>query len=284
MSMSRNSFFIRTATVVVALPVFSVLIFILPYYNHLVMNLCAVAVTVAGARELQILLSRRGVPTFPYVFIPAALIPAAAYLEVLGLITPVWSLAVPTALIVLVLLRSLWIRDQKELSFLLQRISSSLLVIIYPALLLSFIVRLTVFENAAWVLLFFFSTIFANDMGAYLAGMFLGRGTRLGYAVSPNKSAVGFAAGILASIGVAFLFRATVPDLLPIGYGLTAVFGAAAGILTIAGDLVESALKRSADVKDSGGIIPGRGGILDSIDSWLLTAPMFYFVFLRISL
>jgi phosphatidate cytidylyltransferase len=46
---------------------------------------------------------------------------------------------------------------------------------------------------------------------------------------------------------------------------------------------VESAIKRSADVKDSGGIIPGRGGILDSIDSWLLTAPMFYFVFLWIS-
>lgn len=284
MSMSRNSFFIRTAMVVVALPVFLVLIFILPYYNHLVMNLCAVAVTVAGARELQILLSRRGAPTFPYIFIAAALIPAAAYLEVLGLITPVWSLAVPTALIVLVLLRSLWIRDQKELSFLLQRISSSLLVIVYPALLLSFVVRLTVFENAAWVLLFFFGMNFVNDITAYLAGMFLGRGTRLGYAVSPNKSAVGFAAGILASIGVALLFRATVPDLLPIGYGLTAVIGAAAGILTIAGDLVESALKRSADVKDSGGIIPGRGGILDSIDSWLLTAPMFYFVFLRISL
>ena len=264
------------------LSVFFVLIFILPYYNHLVMNLCAVAVTVAGARELQILLSRRGAPTFPYIFVPAALIPAAAYLEVLGVIAPAWSLAVPTSLIVLILLRALWIRDQKSLSFLLQKISSSLLILIYPAALVSFIVRLTAFENAAWVLLFFFGIIFANDITAYLAGMFLGRRTRLGYVVSPNKSAVGFAAGILASIGVAVLLRATVPDLLPIGYGLTAVVGAAAGILTISGDLVESALKRSADVKDSGGIIPGRGGILDSIDSWLLTAPMFYFVFLNL--
>jgi phosphatidate cytidylyltransferase len=282
--MSRNSFLIRTATVVVALPVFFVLLFILPHYNHLVMNLLALVVTVAGARELQILLAGRGAPTFPCVFILAGLIPAAAYLEVLGVIAPAWSLAVPTALIVLVLLRSLWARDQKELGPLLQKISSSLLVVVYPALLVSFIVRLTVFENARWVLLFFFGMNFANDITAYLAGMFLGRGTRLGYAVSPNKSAVGFFAGILASVGVAVLFKAVIPGLLPVGYGLTALIGAAAGILTIAGDLVESALKRSADVKDSGGIIPGRGGILDSIDSWLLTAPMFYFVFLWISL
>jgi len=232
---------------------------------------------------MQILLSKRGIPAFPCFFLLAALIPAAAYLEVLELLSPAWTLAVPTALVVLVLLRSLWVREQKDLGFLLQRISSSLLLIIYPALLLSFIVRLTAFQNARWVLLFFFSVNFANDIAAYLAGMFLGRGTRLDYLVSPNKSAVGFAAGILASIAVALLFRAAVRDLLPIGYGLTALIGTGAGILTIAGDLAESAFKRSADVKDSGGVIPGRGGILDSIDSWLLTAPMFYFVFLWIS-
>jgi len=281
--MRGRSFFIRTATVVVALPVFFILVFILPYYNHLVLNLGALLITVAGARELQILLSKRGSPGFPYVFLLAWLIPAAAYLEVLGLVSLAWSLAVPTALVILVLLRSLWVREPKDLDNLLQRISSSLLILVYPALFVSFIVRLTAFQNARWVLLLFFSVNFANDMSAYLAGMFLGRGTRLGYAVSPNKSAVGFVAGILASVGVALLFRAAIPDLLPISYGAAVGFGAAAGILTIAGDLVESALKRSAAVKDSGGIIPGRGGILDSIDSWLLNAPMFYFVFLCVS-
>ncbi len=281
--MRGRSFFIRTATVVVALPVFFILVFILPYYNHLVLNLGALLITVAGARELQILLSKRGSPGFPYVFLLAWLIPAAAYLEVLGLVSLAWSLAVPTALVILVLLRSLWVRELKDLDNLLQRISSSLLILVYPALFVSFIVRLTAFQNARWVLLLFFSVNFANDMSAYLAGMFLGRGTRLGYAVSPNKSAVGFVAGILASVGVALLFRAAIPDLLPISYGAAVGFGAAAGILTIAGDLVESALKRSAAVKDSGGIIPGRGGILDSIDSWLLNAPMFYFVFLCVS-
>lgn len=280
--MSPRSFFVRTATVVVALPVFFVLVFVLPHFNHLALNLGVVAVAAAGARELDRLLARRGAPAFPGIFLLAALIPAGTYLEVLGLIPAAWSPAVPASLLVIVLLRSLRVREAKDLEALLQRICSSVLVLVYPAVFLSFIVRLTVFENAKWVLLFFFSINFANDIMAYLAGMFLGRSTRLGLALSPNKSAVGFAAGILAAVGIALLFRAAVPDLLPIGYGLTAAIGAAAGILTIAGDLVESALKRSAAVKDSGGIIPGRGGILDSVDSWLLTAPLFYFVFLWI--
>jgi phosphatidate cytidylyltransferase len=280
--MSSRSFLVRTATVVVALPVFLLLIFVLPHYHHLALNVGAVVVAALGARKLEALLLKRGIPVFRFLFPFAALIPAAAYLEVLGLISPAWSAAVRTALIVLVLLRSLLVRTRQELGFGLQRISTSLLVLFYPALLLSFIVRLTAFANAKWILLFFFAMNFANDIMAYVAGMFLGRGTRLGFLVSPNKSAVGFAAGVLASVGVAVLFRALIPDLLPLGYGAVVVFGEAAGMLTIAGDLVESALKRSAEVKDSGGIIPGRGGILDSIDSWLLTAPLFYFVFLWI--
>ncbi|UCF96222.1 MAG: phosphatidate cytidylyltransferase [Spirochaetaceae bacterium] len=273
----------RTATVVVALPVFFILIFLLPHYHHLALNVGAVLVAAVGARELQRLLAKRGMPAYPLVFLLAALIPALAYLEVLGLVSAVWSLGVPTALIMLVLLRSLWVRESKELGDLLQRISTSLLVLIYPALLLSFIVRLSVFENPRWVLLLFFSMNFANDIVAYLAGMFLGRSTRLGLLLSPNKSAVGFGGGVMAAVGIALLFKSLIPELLPISHGATVGFGAAVGIFTIAGDLVESAFKRSADVKDSGEIIPGRGGILDSIDSWLLTAPLFYFVFLWIS-
>jgi phosphatidate cytidylyltransferase len=281
--MNRRSFVVRTATVVVALPIFFVLIFVLKHYHHLVLNVCAVLTTIAGARELQNLLSRRGIPAFPLFVYLSALVPAAAYLEVLGLVPAASAFTVPTILVILVLLRSLWVRDQKDIDLVLQRVSSTLLLILYPGLFVSFIVRLTSLAEASWLLLFFFSINFANDIIAYLAGMFLGRGTRLDYAVSPNKSAVGFGAGVLASVAVAVLFRATLPDLLPLGYGFTVLFGAGAGVLTVAGDLTESAIKRSAEVKDSGGIIPGRGGILDSIDSWLLTAPMFYFVFLWIS-
>jgi phosphatidate cytidylyltransferase len=281
--MSGGSFVRRTATVVVALPAIFLLVFLLPQHNHLAMSIGTVLVAALGARELEKLLAERSIPSFACLFPFAALIPAAAYFQTLGLLSRDWSLGVPTALVVLVLLRSLWVPDRRELGPLLQRVSGSLLVLFYPALLLSFIVKLAGLANSRWILLYFFSINIANDTLAYVAGMSLGQGTRLHYSVSPNKSAVGFGAGILSSVGVALLFKALKPDLLPVGYGATVGFGVGAGALTIAGDLVESALKRSARVKDSGGIIPGRGGILDSIDSWLLTAPLFYFVFLGIS-
>jgi len=281
--MNGSSFLVRTATVVVALPLFFLLIFILPHYNHLVLNIAVVLGAAVGAKEVEALLAKRGLQTFPFLFPLAGLIPAVTYLEVIEVVSPRWSLAVPTALVVLVLLRSLWVRGSQDLAPLLQRISTSLLVLIYPALLLSFIVRLSALENAGLVLFFFFSINCANDVMAYLVGMFVGRGTKLSYPISPNKSALGFAAGVLTAVGVAVLFKALFPRLLPLRYPITALFGAAVGVLTIAGDLVESALKRSAEVKDSGQIIPGRGGILDSIDSWLFSAPAFYFVFLLIS-
>jgi phosphatidate cytidylyltransferase len=69
------------------------------------------------------------------------------------------------------------------------------------------------------------------------------------------------------------------PTLFPGTPGSRVVFGAIAGMVVIIGDLVESALKRSAAAKDSGTLIPGRGGILDSIDSPIFLAPAFYYLY-----
>jgi phosphatidate cytidylyltransferase len=140
-------------------------------------------------------------------------------------------------------------------------------------------VLLSSLPEASLSLLLFFSLVFVNDLLAYSAGTLARGWSRLGWAVSPNKSAIGFAAGLAGSIGAAALYRVLAPRLLPVGWLTVIGLGAVIGALTILGDLVESALKRSARVKDSSGIIPGRGGILDSIDSWLLAAPVFYLFF-----
>ena len=93
--------------------------------------------------------------------------------------------------------------------------------------------------------------------------------------LSPKKTIEGFVAGMLFSVAFAlichFWFLQTIPisDSIIIGILLACV-----GLL---GDLAESAFKRSAGVKDSGSLIPGHGGILDRIDSLLLTAPVFYY-------
>ncbi len=281
--MTKSSFLVRVATVVVALPLFAVLIFFLPFYNHLALNIAVVVAAALGSREVELFARKKGVPVFPYVFTLAALIPAITYLEVVGVFAPLWSTAAFSGLLIVTFSRLLWVRREQGLQLLMQQVSTSLLVLIYPALFLSFIVRLTSLKNASLVLLFFFSMNFANDIMAYLFGSFLGRRSKLNYPVSPNKSILGFVAGCCTAVLVAYLFRALFPQLLPIGCLATGLFGACIGILTIAGDLVESALKRAAAVKDSGVLIPGRGGVLDSIDSWLFTAPALFFFFMGIS-
>jgi len=110
-----------------------------------------------------------------------------------------------------------------------------------------------------------------GDAGAYFAGTHWG-GRRLAPRVSPNKTVVGAVAGLGASmvsaVGVAWGLG------LEGGLGFWAAFGLVVGGVGQAGDLVESALKRSAGVKDSGRLLPQFGGVLDTIDSLLLSAPV----------
>jgi phosphatidate cytidylyltransferase len=277
--MSSGNFRLRFLTAAVGLPLFFTLIFLLPHLYHLGFNILVAAATVLGGLELARLLRQQGTPPFrlgPYL---GGLLPAAAYLQISRLL-PWGSLwAVLAGLVTWALLASLMVHGEEELRPMLSRTASSLLVLLYPGLFAAFVVLLSSLPNASLGLLLFFSLVFGNDMLAYFAGTLARGWSRLGYAVSPNKSAIGFAAGLAGAVGIAALFRALAPHLLPVGYPAAIIFAAVIGALTILGDLVESALKRSARVKDSSGVIPGRGGVLDSIDSWLLAAPAFYLFF-----
>ncbi len=277
--MISANFRLRFLTATVGLPVFFVLLFLLPHLHHLGFNLLVTTATVLGALELDRLLRLQDLRPFrasPYL---SGLLPAVSYLQVAGLL-PWGSLwAALAALVVLALLASLLVRREEELRPMLARTASSLLVLLYPGLFAAFVVLLSSLPQASLSLLLFFSLVFINDLLAYSAGTLARGWSRLGWAVSPNKSAIGFAAGLSGSIGAAALYRVLAPRLLPVGWLAVIGLGAVIGALTILGDLVESVLKRSARVKDSSGIIPGRGGILDSIDSWLLAAPVFYLFF-----
>jgi phosphatidate cytidylyltransferase len=86
----------------------------------------------------------------------------------------------------------------------------------------------------------------------------------------------GFAAGLAFSLIIAGAAFALAPALMPGGLAGALLIGAAVGGAAVFGDLVESALKRSAGVKDSGTLMMGRGGLMDSADSLLLAAPVYY--------
>nr|WP_294791986.1 phosphatidate cytidylyltransferase [uncultured Mucilaginibacter sp.] len=118
----------------------------------------------------------------------------------------------------------------------------------------------------------FLLMLWANDTGAYLVGSKMGR-TKLFERHSPKKTWEGFIGGILITVGVAFILNHYYTDL-----ALQHLIGMALiiSIVGTAGDLVESMLKRSLNVKDSGGILPGHGGLLDRFDGLLMAAPIVY--------
>jgi phosphatidate cytidylyltransferase len=120
-------------------------------------------------------------------------------------------------------------------------------------------------------------TIVISDSAQYYTGRALGR-RPLAPSISPKKTLEGAIGGLLfGTLAFAAGARAVFPASSP---WLVALVGASIAALGIVGDLFESLLKRSAGVKDSGTIIPGHGGVLDRIDSWLFAAPVYY-VFVR---
>jgi phosphatidate cytidylyltransferase len=117
------------------------------------------------------------------------------------------------------------------------------------------------------------------DVGGLLVGMKLGK-TPLSV-ISPKKTYEGAAGGIACSMLIGVILAGVFHKLAPFGmdWWLCALIAIPIGIASIASDLVESAFKRQADVKDSGKIIPGIGGIFDLTDSLILTAPLGYLLF-----
>ena len=277
--MISGRFWPRLATFVVGLSAFYALIFLLPHLHHLAFNLLATAAALAGGLELSALLAHKGLPRARAAAWLGPLLPAAAWLELSGWL-PAGSLW--AALLVLsgaALAATVLARSAEDLQPMLPRAAGALLLVLYPGLFMAFVVRLSGLPQASLALGFFFCLVFLNDTMAYVGGMLARGWSRLGWPVSPNKSAIGFACGLAGAVGTAVSCRALFPAFLPVSYPAAAVFGLAIGVLTILGDLVESALKRSGGVKDSSAIIPGRGGVLDSIDSWLLAAPAYYLFF-----
>jgi phosphatidate cytidylyltransferase len=120
---------------------------------------------------------------------------------------------------------------------------------------------------------------FGNDTGAYFAGRTLGR-HKLYPAISPAKTVEGGVGGLVASVGLMFLGRATVAPVLTVADCL--LVGVPAAVLGPIGDLVESMIKRSVGAKDSGKLLPGHGGMLDRIDALLFVSAWTYIYVLHL--
>jgi len=127
-----------------------------------------------------------------------------------------------------------------------------------------------------YLTLFMIVTIWVSDTGAYFSGRFFGK-HKLNLEVSPKKTWEGAIGGTLLAIGAALLMRHLfLFELFSVKQAVW--IGLLVAIVGQVSDLAESVLKRSTGVKDSSNLLPGHGGFLDRFDSYLLLAPIFYYV------
>ena len=156
-------------------------------------------------------------------------------------------------------------------------IATSLLGALYVALPMALLIVIPMLlgggEWNPWIMILYIFIIWANDVFAYLFGITLGR-HRLFERISPKKSWEGFFGGLLGAMAMGWVAAIILGASVPMWIGLALV----AAISGVFGDLVESLMKRSVDIKDSGNIIPGHGGWLDRFDALILSAP-FVFIY-----
>jgi phosphatidate cytidylyltransferase len=157
--------------------------------------------------------------------------------------------------------------------------------LLYVPWLFSFVIKIvyllprdaTGHVTGHWYVLFLLVVTKFSDMGAYLTGSVIGRHPLIPH-ISPKKTWEGFFGALAFSTAGSHALRWILPDQLGAMSLLdVTVLGLGLGFAAIIGDLAESIVKRTCDVKDSGRFLPGIGGALDLIDSILFTAPLLFF-------
>jgi len=260
-------------------------IILLSFYNHLILNIFIILTAILGSREFyKMLIPNNTLFPLPIIIILSAALPLVGY--ILGIIGLDFNIVSWIFVFEVVVLMGIQAFTEKEFSNSVSKLSLSALIIFYTGYLSTFISRLTILpENSTQLIILFFLLVFMCDSLAWFFGVLFGKSTRGYVAVSPNKSLVGFLGGIVGSVVSAIAIKLIYPEVFSGSYWKIILLAILCGLSTIVGDLIESILKRSCNVKDSGVLIPGRGGVLDSVDSLLATAPVYfilvYFLYLR---
>jgi phosphatidate cytidylyltransferase len=247
----------------------------LKQYNHVALHIVLVLVSLCASDELYMILSHTfSMQPRALVLTMSALIPFSALLCAVFGFSPVY---ISYVLIGGVMLCMTWeVITAKSFEKSNSRLVTSSFILFYSGYLITFISRMTMLPHSRTFIALFLLMVFICDSFAWLFGMLFGKNNRGIVKASPNKSVAGFIGGILGSVlaGIGgWYFKS---DIFTGSMFKAALLGFMIALSAIIGDLVESVYKRSANCKDSGHLIPGRGGILDSIDSILFSAPVYY--------
>jgi len=238
--------------------------FIILFLPEIVFNLILTLFIGLGLYEFYTLLEKKDIPlNRPFGILLGAALPLLFFFKLDA------NVVIVVYIVALFILQ--FTRRQNSNSLL--ALSAALFGILYISYCLSFMVKLRQMPGGIEKVVFLILVTKFGDTGAYLIGTRWGR-HKLIPRLSPNKSMEGGLAGLVFSVCIAFLISFLLPGMKPLNI---AVIGFSLGVLAQVGDLAESLLKRDCQVKDSGKSIPGLGGVLDTIDSLIFTAPFFYF-------
>jgi phosphatidate cytidylyltransferase len=266
----------RILTAVVLIPVIILVIFVSPKWPIILM--CAIFVVAALALwEYLSLANAMGAKTPRVVVVVCLAVLLGAIFRRPDLMAPVTG-AISLVLLIICIFRS-------PLNRVLPDTAYSVFGLVYIGLSMATLYLLSAEDNGPSLLLFLFIVVWCGDIAALYIGRAFGRWT-MAPEISPNKTWEGAVASLVASVVIAVLLvwaggiltaHAIEYVSYPGGFlhwiGLAVLVNIAAQL----GDLVESAIKRGAGVKDSGRLLPGHGGVLDRIDALLLAAPVLWY-------
>lgn len=250
----------RTLTIVVGAP----LIIGVMWLGRWPLAAVVLALAALAARELRLLAIAAGLRPSPALAAGAVILPGLAAMGW-------WDLVWP-ALLGVAALAAMLAMTATRLQHALGSAAVDVLGAMYTGGLLAYVILMRA-DVGFPALMIVVGIIWANDITAYLVGVPWGR-HKLSPAISPGKSVEGFAGGLAAAVLVGVIAGNAV------GWppARAGALGLLVALFAVAGDLWESAIKRSAGVKDSGALLPGHGGVLDRFDALLFGIPVGYYL------
>jgi phosphatidate cytidylyltransferase len=250
-----------SSSVLIAIIIWSV-------FNIWAFNIAIIFFIVMGLYEFFTMLEKKGMKIYKYFGIGiGTIIPLSILLRFES--TKKWELLFIVLTLLFLIIMQFKRRDN---SGVIVDISTTLFGILYVSWFLSFLIKIRYLNDGVGLFGAVLLITKLGDVGAYLVGVRFGK-TPLIPRISPKKSVEGSVGGLLFSISGAIIAKSFVN----LSYAHLLFIGFSLGILGQLGDLSESLMKRDCQVKDSGNMLPGMGGILDQLDSLLFTAPALYF-------
>ena len=257
-----------------AVPLLLVIIILLPQMNHLAFSIVIVLVNAIGTFELHNNILRKKIDV-PFTGYLAILLPIVELINSYTIKNDELTIFLLLCFLGFAFFVEVIHGAKDNFNHSLERIGATALTLCYPSLFMIYGIKLSFLYPGPNAIIVFLAIVFGSDTSAYFTGMLFGKNNKGYVKCSPNKSIAGFIGGTIGISLILSILVAIFPSMLPLTPPSMFLLALCTAIFGTFGDLFESMLKRSAGVKDSGIAVPGRGGMLDCIDSISVAIPIY---------